>query len=159
MNKLIALFAVTLIVTIPFVSKAMTVEDLSFQLSLYKKEGSVLGASTDGINSTYNNKSLSTDAPKVLFKGLKFTEKGSSMVIKKNLSFGNKGSEEVKKLQIFLNATGDLNSDATGYFGPKTKEALKKFQIRKGIKGGDGNNVGPLTRKAISEQIEIETKE
>lgn len=158
MSKILTMFAIVTLLATPFVSSAMTLEDVSFQLSLFKKEGKVLGATTDGSNTSYNNNSLPTESSKTLFKGLKYVSKGSKDVITKNMRFGTKDCVDVKKLQIFLNATGDLDVEPTCYFGPKTKEALKKFQLRKGI-NSDGSAFGPMTRKAMSEQIEGAVKE
>jgi peptidoglycan hydrolase-like protein with peptidoglycan-binding domain len=139
----------------------MTIEDVSFQLATFKKEAStypmVLGASTDGTGE-YAKPALPEKAPKILLKGLKFASNGSSMIVDKNVKFGTKDCERVKKLQIFLSATGDLNTEPTCYFGPKTKEALKKFQFKKGIKS-DGSFFGPITRQAVSDYVEAETKE
>lgn len=155
------MFALAVLLGSPLSSFAMTVEDVSFQLATFKKEAStypvVLGASTDG-TAEYAKPALPDKAPKVLLKGLKYASNGSSMIIDKNVKAGAKDCEKVKKLQIFLNATGDLDTEPTCYFGPKTKEALKKFQLKKGIKS-DGSFLGPLTRQAISDHIVTETKE
>lgn len=66
-----------------------------------------------------------------------------------NLTLGSTG-EEVTKLQEFLLAEGLLASDVTptGYFGPLTEEAVKKFQQANGIE--QAGVVGPKTRAALN---------
>jgi peptidoglycan hydrolase-like protein with peptidoglycan-binding domain len=63
--------------------------------------------------------------------------------------------DDVKALQDYLQGTGDLNASSTGYFGPKTEEALKRFQKRNNIvQSGDPTStgygaMGPLTRNVL----------
>ena len=66
-----------------------------------------------------------------------------------NLSLGSTG-EEVTKLQERLLAEGLLASDVkpTGYFGPLTEDAVKKFQELHGIEMT--GTVGPKTRAALN---------
>lgn len=56
---------------------------------------------------------------------------------------------QVTKLQETLNRLGLLNVSPTGYFGQLTKAAVMKFQAMQGFE--QVGNVGPLTRKALSE--------
>jgi len=86
-----------------------------------------------------------------------------SAPIKKNLAMGDEG-EEVKILQEILNQAGFTIADAgpgsagneTEHFGSLTKDALQKFQCKKGIVcGGDERTtgygmVGPKTRAAFT---------
>lgn len=55
---------------------------------------------------------------------------------------GSRGGD-VKKWQLFLIGQGLLNTEATGFFGPKTDEATKKFQTKSSLVA-DGI-VGQLT--------------
>lgn len=55
---------------------------------------------------------------------------------------------EVSALQRFLKASGHLDSEATGYFGPMTQAAVAAFQAEVKIKPADGR-VTPPTRTAI----------
>ncbi len=72
-----------------------------------------------------------------------------SISLPRDLVFGAKGSD-VTLLQKTLVSSGYLPSDsATGYFGPLTLSAIKKYQQDKGLAGpGDRGwgNVGPQTR-------------
>lgn len=69
----------------------------------------------------------------------------------KNLRLGNRG-EDVKSLQEFLIEKGYLNSTATGYFGPRTFQAVKSYQ--KEMKLPETGLVGVLTRTALNEKRE-----
>lgn len=60
---------------------------------------------------------------------------------------GSKGNDVVE-LQKFLNVVGQDSGQVDGKFGPKTKEAVIKFQNAHGLKG-DGV-VGTLTREALN---------
>ena len=75
----------------------------------------------------------------------------------RNLGVGSRG-DDVKALQLTLsNATGVLaQGDITGFFGPKTMQALKHFQEKFGIASTSGSAAtgyfGPLTRQYISKE-------
>lgn len=56
-------------------------------------------------------------------------------------------SESVTELQKFLSGKGLLSEDATGFYGDKTVEAVKKYQESMGIK--DSGMVYEYTREAI----------
>src|SRR3989344_8489403 len=65
---------------------------------------------------------------------------------------------EVSRLQKFLRAQGDFTySEITGFYGPATEEAVRRFQSRSGIvSGGNAETtgygvVGPSTRAKIIE--------
>jgi hypothetical protein len=62
-------------------------------------------------------------------------------------------STEVMILQQFLYDRGYLREVRTGYFGNLTEAAVKQFQTDNGIE--TTGTVGPLTRKAINEQMGI----
>ena len=78
-----------------------------------------------------------------------------SMNISQNLFYGDSG-EAVTKLQNKLFELGYLNQQPTGYFGGKTKTALKKYQLDRGIishstaKGA--GSFGPATQKIFNYQ-------
>ncbi len=67
----------------------------------------------------------------------------------KDIRFGMK-SQEVKDLQGFLTKRKFFNAEATGLFGPKTRDALKKYQKSKGL-DGSGTIVGSSTRKHLND--------
>jgi murein L,D-transpeptidase YcbB/YkuD len=150
------------IISYPFVTKAMTVSDVEQQLNLYKSEDpAVLGASSDTVKSTtevYPKVMLSPENAKILIKGLKYSA-GSSMIINKNLKVGQKDSAndtQVKGLQLFLNAYGQsLSTD--GVFGSITKAAVMEFQKSKSLVA-DGV-VGPKTRLTISLEVDATTQD
>lgn len=58
------------------------------------------------------------------------------------LSLGDRG-EDVRQLQILLNARGFFNESATGYYGPITAAAVSAFQKFYGLE--PVGNVGPKT--------------
>lgn len=72
-----------------------------------------------------------------------------------------KGSQgdDVKNLQDFLKNTGDLKeASTTTYFGPKTEEALRLWQMRMNIASSTGGDTsgygtfGPITRGQLVER-------
>jgi len=76
----------------------------------------------------------------------------------KNLQKGL-SNEEVKELQKFLSQFREIYPEGllTGYFGPLTEKAVKKFQEKYGIE--PVGVVGPLTRNKINEFLAEEAKE
>lgn len=67
--------------------------------------------------------------------------------------------EEVKELQKFLSQFYEIYPEGliTGYFGPLTEKAIKKFQKQHGIPST--GLVGSLTREKINESLAKEEKE
>lgn len=63
-------------------------------------------------------------------------------------------SQSVKEVQIKLKQLGYFQSDVTGYYGPITENAVKKFQRACGIKA-DGV-VGPQTLKYIDKYLAVD---
>ena len=57
---------------------------------------------------------------------------GLPLVEKKILSYGTKG-ENVRVLQAGLKRAGFFKGPITGYYGPKTKQAVMRFQKSKGL--------------------------
>jgi peptidoglycan hydrolase-like protein with peptidoglycan-binding domain len=88
--------------------------------------------------------------------GTQTTSSAGSIILAYNLSLGMK-NDEVRRLQIFLQGTGDFptTQDATGYFGPMTKTSVVSYQTKKGI---DGTGfVGVLTRTSIAGGASVPT--
>lgn len=67
--------------------------------------------------------------------------------LNRNLHLGAQG-EDVKKLQEILSEDGDakFHGGMTGFFGPKTAQAMMRFQSKFGIASSTNGSVGPLTR-------------
>lgn len=152
MKKIVAIAIFTLI-SLSGVTQAMTVGDVLQQHAIYKTSPNVLGASTTtGVPAG----SLSGEQSTVILQGLKYAKK-SNEIVSSTLKSGMTGSEEVKTLQLFLIAKGYLSADPTGYYGAKTKVAVKKFQAENGIVS-DGSIVGPATRTAIAKWVASQTK-
>ena len=76
-------------------------------------------------------------------------KKELGLVVARNLEAGSSG-EDVKKLQGFLKKFPDIYPEGmeTGYFGPLTEAAVKRFQERYGIEVA--GVVGPKTRALLS---------
>lgn len=79
-----------------------------------------------------------------------------------NLHMGSEG-EDVSRLQQFLAKDPTLfQGQATGFFGPKTQEAVRHWQLEHGIIATDtpaasgAGLVGPMTRGAIVREMEQE---
>ncbi|MGH9641648.1 MAG: peptidoglycan-binding domain-containing protein [Terriglobales bacterium] len=62
-------------------------------------------------------------------------------------------SDAVHKLQAWLNTTFPAYSrlPVTGFYGDMTTAVVREFQRRVGIIGGDGRNVGNMTRAKLYE--------
>ena len=75
------------------------------------------------------------------------------------LKYGSK-SNDVKYLQVFLKSQGTViypEGLVTGYFGPLTKQAVIRFQLKYKLITSDQNiaagYVGPKTRNLINEMM------
>ncbi len=142
----------------PLGAYAMTPTDINQLISAYKKDPTVLGASTNGVVSNETRSgTLTTPQSKKVLTALKYA-KGKSAIIDKPIVVGSTDREGITILQQFLIAKGYLTVDANGIFGPLTRAALRKYQIDHGIKGGDGTRVGPATMTAISADITANTQ-
>src|SRR3989344_5292717 len=80
-----------------------------------------------------------------------FLPLGASAATVRPLTFGLSGAD-VTALQQQLISRGYLSASATGYFGPATLAAVKKFQCGNGIicSGAAYGTVGPATRAALA---------
>jgi len=79
------------------------------------------------------NGSTSTTTPPTIPPGVGLP--GSCSIWVRDLWVGSRG-DDVRELQIFLSRDDGVTfstSSATGFFGPKTEQALKKFQKKHGI--------------------------
>lgn len=77
-----------------------------------------------------------------------------------NLHRGSEG-EDVSRLQSFLAKDPSIfQGPATGFFGPKTEDAVRQWQIAHGIIATDtpmsGGFVGPMTRGEMDREMEQE---
>lgn len=73
--------------------------------------------------------------------------------ISRDLNVGSSG-EDVKQLQEMLRdepGTG-FTAEATGYFGPMTAMAMRKYQMQSGISQSGDGRVGPLTRNFFKQR-------
>ncbi|MEK7509778.1 MAG: PKD domain-containing protein [Patescibacteria group bacterium] len=86
----------------------------------------------------------------------------SCVVLNYNMAFGDTDAitnGEVSKLQQFLTGTGDYTyGQTTGYFGPATEAAVKRYQARNGIVSSGTPEttgygaVGPQTRARMAQE-------
>lgn len=88
---------------------------------------------------------LSTDADQKSFE-MGFE---SSVKFDRDLYFGLGEDSDVKKLQEFLTSIGLYKGPITGNFFEQTRDAVKKFQRKNGIK--DTGYVGKITRRLIND--------
>ena len=74
----------------------------------------------------------------------------AAFLISSDLALGSEGAE-VTQLQNYLAADPEIYPDGmiTGYFGPKTQAAVKRFQAKHGLP--QVGRVGPLTRAKLAE--------
>lgn len=70
------------------------------------------------------------------------------VALMRNIAPGMKG-EDVRELQKFLKEDddADFTGSTTGFFGPKTMEAMKRFQMANAIASTSTGTVGPRTRE------------
>ncbi|MFZ2303715.1 MAG: peptidoglycan-binding domain-containing protein [Minisyncoccia bacterium] len=79
---------------------------------------------------------------------------GTSAVFSKNLSKGM-SSADVRRLQVLLASNKDVYPEGivNGHYGPLTKKAVGRFQIKYGVvssaKARGYGNVGPMTRAKL----------
>lgn len=98
----------------------------------YGPKGEVLGASTGPTGETPKAPETPTlpTPPAGMVLGASTSCKESGLYLTKFAREGYKNDvDTVKKLQEFLNKQLGLNIPVTGYFGPMTTAALKKFQL------------------------------
>lgn len=74
-----------------------------------------------------------------------------------NAKINSEKTREVSALQTFLYSEGFLKVQSTGYFGPQTLAAVKKFQAANNIPAT--GMVGPMTRSRIHKNIGCQTDE
>jgi hypothetical protein len=72
----------------------------------------------------------------------------ATFIFMRNLNIGSSGSD-VTELQKRLTAEGHYFGPISGYFGPLTAAAVKKFQLAHGLEAV--GNVGPKTRGALNQ--------
>lgn len=72
------------------------------------------------------------------------------LALKRNLNVGSQGTD-VAELQKFLKERPEagFTASSTGYYGMKTAEAMRRFQVANGIASTTSGNVGPMTRGFI----------
>jgi plastocyanin len=116
-----------------------------------------MASSTEHMQKRVASSTDDRKGPKEVPPGLdknKFPGASACGFLMRNLKRGMSG-DDVKKFQEYLRSTGDLTDEATGYFGIKTEEALKKIQARQQIvQTGTAETTGfgaagPRTRMAL----------
>jgi peptidoglycan hydrolase-like protein with peptidoglycan-binding domain len=73
--------------------------------------------------------------------------KAACIRLNRNLDIGSQG-DDVKKLQEILaeDSDNDYHAGITGFFGPRTAQAMMRFQMRFNIASSSNGSVGPMTR-------------
>jgi hypothetical protein len=67
-------------------------------------------------------------------------------LLARNLAQGARG-DDVTSLQEFLRQGGYLSANATGFFGPMTAEAVRRWQAAEGVQAV--GSIGPISRERI----------
>lgn len=112
--------------------------------------GAKIVLSDYGENDTYEGEEISTKT--VAASGSEEQTIGSSFEgFKRMLKYGMKKDSDVVELQKVLKKKGFFTGEATGDFGPKTKDALKKYQKSRGLQETGG--CGPKTRIWLNEDL------
>lgn len=122
------------------------VNDNSGVISRTNNSGGILGARASSVNIVVAP-NISTNVTSTNNSNSKITYNIATLHFSHLLSNGSRGNE-VAELQKFLNSRGYNSGVADGRFGPKTKNALIKFQIANKLKG-DGV-VGPIVRAILN---------
>lgn len=75
---------------------------------------------------------------------------------KKIIKYGET-SDDVTRLQSFFIRKGYMGPIYSGFgtYGPRTRSAVKSYQIAKGIKHNNGVQVGPLTLEALNAEYDL----
>ena len=104
-----------------------------------------------------NSSTVSEYTPVVISNFEKTLPQNKCQVPSTKLAFGdglkNGKTAQVKILQEHLIGQGYLSADATGYFGPLTLSAVKKFQKKEGVI--NTGYVGPLTLGKIKQKCSM----
>lgn len=145
MKRTFAALALTLVCAAPFVSSALTAEEVQAQIQALLRQLTMLqeqlrqlgGGSTSPANpppaTLPGERCYRVDRP--LFQGVR--------------------GDDVRALQDELRAQGFFNEQTTGYFGPVTEAAVRRFQETRGIVSGGTpattgyGMVGPQTSRSI----------
>lgn len=143
MSRRTVLLLVSVLVIVPLVSSAQTVDELQAKINLLLSQIKVLQDRIAG---------ASIPTPVVTTSA---AVTGSCPSLSRLLTLGSRGAD-VTALQDFLRAKGYMNDTATGYFGVITEAAVKKLQaanriVSSGNAASTGYGaVGPKTRTLIT---------
>lgn len=120
--------------------------------------GLIAGAVNVSAQETVQSQSATPESPAPLISPGSIDSSAASAIAEVNLRPGAR-SAEVKKLQQALKVLGYLPSalETTEYLGPKTKEAIIKFQKRQGLPAR--GFWGPATRAALKKELQAQRTE
>lgn len=88
---------------------------------------------------------------KTIFIGSSQNKEDGEVRFTKTLRYGMKKDKDVRRMQETLKKLGFFKGEAVGDFGPKTREALKKYQKYRGIE--QTGTCGPKTRAWLNEDL------
>ena len=106
-----------------------------------------LGSGTGSVNICSSGGSCLPIYVTVVGASSQGTSSGAKYKFNNPIVLGDEGSE-VSELQNRLKAEGVYSGSVTGYFGPLTEAAVKKYQKAQGLT--QLGNVGPGTRAALN---------
>lgn len=134
------------VLVLPTISRALTVDDVQTQIKELLQKVATL---QEQLKLLQKQEQASTTVKEIITDRLSIY----CPRFDRTLSLGNRGND-VRELQELLVAQGLLPSDsATGFFGPLTKDAVQRIQIKEGVISGDflaGQGVvGPRTHNVF----------
>jgi peptidoglycan hydrolase-like protein with peptidoglycan-binding domain len=158
MKQYAFIFSLAIALTWATAAHALTLDQVITKMNGYRAQNTtnpaVLGASAaDGMTSE-GYLSLPPEQSQVIVNDLRNTTgKPINPIVTKTVKYGMTNDADVKALQAFLAAKGFLDPALiTGNFYQKTSDALRAFQVSRGITGtGLGTIVGEQTKWALGE--------
>lgn len=153
-KKLFVSGALALGLLVPALSQAAGLTDVQLNaVSALLRSFGVSSSTVDSIRGTLDDVTIDT-SPDVTK-----AETKACVRLLRDLTVGSKG-DDVKKLQERLAEEDeeDFKVPATGYFGPMTMNAVKKFQEKFGVSPLGTGFVGPMTRHFFEGQCGKEEK-
>src|SRR3989344_5726511 len=132
MSRRTVLLLVSVLVIVPLVSSAQTVDELQAKINALLQQIKAVQEKISGTSSVVPAASAASSA----------SSASACPVLKRMLGVGSRGGD-VTQLQIFLKTQGYFSEEATGYFGVLTEAAVKRLQAASSVvSSGDAQSTG-----------------